>query len=168
LACDALGADRVYGVSNPSAYSSEHSKSDAADLAARTGLHFTTVPIAPAVDAFHQMLELDGIAAENLQARIRAVIWMAESNQHAPSIVLACGNKSELAVGYSTIYGDAVGGYAPIKDVPKTVGLEVGALAQRASRAAWRDPADSGKRDHQGAERRITARPEGHRLAAAV
>ncbi len=120
LACDALGADRVYGISNPSAYSSEHSKSDAAELAARTGLHFQTVPIAPAVDAFHQMLDLEGIAAENLQARIRAVIWMAESNQHPPSIVLACGNKSELAVGYSTIYGDAVGGYAPIKDVPKT------------------------------------------------
>jgi NAD+ synthase (glutamine-hydrolysing) len=120
LACDALGAERVYGISNPSAYSSEHSKSDAAELAARTGLNFTTVPIAPAIDAFHQMLDLDGIAAENLQARIRAVIWMAESNQHPPSIVLACGNKSELAVGYSTIYGDAVGGYAPIKDVPKT------------------------------------------------
>ena len=120
LACDALGADHVYGISNPSAYSSEHSKSDAAELAARTGLHFTTVPIAPAVDAFDQMLDIDGVAAENLQARIRAVIWMAESNQHPPSIVLACGNKSELAVGYSTIYGDAVGGYAPIKDVPKT------------------------------------------------
>src|SRR5215204_3880700 len=120
VACDALGADHVFGISNPSAYSSKHSKSDAAELAERTGLHFTTVPIAPAVDAFHQMLDLDGIAAENLQARIRAVIWMAESNQHPPSIVLACGNKSELAVGYSTIYGDAVGGYAPIKDVPKT------------------------------------------------
>ena len=120
LACDALGADHVYGISNPSAYSSEHSKSDATDLAERTGLHFMTVPISPAVDAFHQMLDLDGVAAENLQARIRAVIWMAESNQHPPSIVLACGNKSELAVGYSTIYGDAVGGYAPIKDVPKT------------------------------------------------
>jgi NAD+ synthase (glutamine-hydrolysing) len=120
LACDALGADHVYGISNPSAYSSEHSKSDAAELAARTGLHFMTVPIAPAVDAFQRMIDLDGIAAENLQARIRAVIWMAESNQHPPSIVLACGNKSELAVGYSTIYGDAVGGYAPIKDVPKT------------------------------------------------
>ena len=120
LACDALGADLVYGISNPSDYSSEHSKSDAAELAARTGLHFQTVPIAPAVDAFHRMLDLDGIAAENLQARVRAVIWMAESNQHPPSIVLACGNKSELAVGYSTIYGDAVGGYAPIKDVPKT------------------------------------------------
>ncbi len=120
LACDAIGAANVYGISNPSDYSSEHSKSDAADLAARTGLNFTTVPIAPVVNAFHDGLDIDGIAAENLQARIRGVIWMAESNQHGPSIVLACGNKSELAVGYSTIYGDAVGGFAPIKDIYKT------------------------------------------------
>jgi NAD+ synthase (glutamine-hydrolysing) len=120
LACDAIGAENVYGISNPSAYSSEHSRTDAAELAERTGLHFDTVAIAPVVDAFHGIVDIDGIAAENLQARIRAVIWMAESNQHGPSIVLACGNKSELAVGYSTIYGDAVGGFAPIKDVPKT------------------------------------------------
>jgi NAD+ synthase (glutamine-hydrolysing) len=120
LACDAIGANNVYGISNPSAYSSEHSRTDAAELAQRTGLNFCTVPIAPAVDAFASMLDIDGIAAENLQARIRGMIWMAESNQHGPSIVLACGNKSELAVGYSTIYGDAVGGFAPIKDVPKT------------------------------------------------
>jgi NAD+ synthase (glutamine-hydrolysing) len=120
LACDAIGAENVYGISNPSAYSSEHSRTDAAELAARTGLHFVTVPIGPAVDAFHSMIDIDGVAAENLQARIRAIVWMAESNQHGPSIVLACGNKSELAVGYSTIYGDAVGGFAPIKDVPKT------------------------------------------------
>ncbi|GAB3755351.1 NAD+ synthase [Microlunatus parietis] len=120
IASDAIGAANVYGISNPSAYSSEHSKTDAADLAQRLGLNFSTVPIAPAVDAFHSLIDIDGVAAENLQARIRAVIWMAESNQHNPSIVLACGNKSELAVGYSTIYGDAVGGFAPIKDVPKT------------------------------------------------
>jgi NAD+ synthase (glutamine-hydrolysing) len=120
LACDAIGADNVYGISNPSDFSSEHSRSDAADLAARTGLHFATVPIAPIVNAFHEGVDIDGIAAENLQARIRGVIWMAESNQHGPSIVLACGNKSELAVGYSTIYGDAVGGFAPIKDIYKT------------------------------------------------
>jgi NAD+ synthase (glutamine-hydrolysing) len=120
LACDAIGAANVYGISNPSSYSSEHSKTDARELAERTGLNFSTVPIAPVVDAFHQVIDIDGIAAENLQARIRGVIWMAESNQHGPSIVLACGNKSELAVGYSTIYGDAVGGFAPIKDVPKT------------------------------------------------
>ena len=120
LACDAIGAENVYGISNPSVYSTEHSKTDAADLAARTGLNFCTVPIGPAVDVMHSLIDIDGVAAENLQARMRAVVWMAESNQHPPSIVLACGNKSELAVGYSTIYGDAVGGFAPIKDVPKT------------------------------------------------
>jgi NAD+ synthase (glutamine-hydrolysing) len=120
LACDAIGAANVYGISNPSAYSSEHSKSDAAELAERTGLNFTTVPIASVVDAYDAVIDIDGVAAENLQARIRGVIWMAQSNQNGPSIVLACGNKSELAVGYSTIYGDAVGGFAPIKDVPKT------------------------------------------------
>lgn len=120
LACDALGPENVHGISNPSVWSSEHSRTDAAELARRTGLNFSTVEIAPMVEAFESRLELDGIAAENLQARIRAVIWMAQSNQHGPSIVLACGNKTELAVGYSTIYGDAVGGFAPIKDVPKT------------------------------------------------
>jgi NAD+ synthase (glutamine-hydrolysing) len=120
IACDALGADNVYGVSNPSDWSSEHSKSDAAELARRTGLHFDTVAIAPMFDAFTAALKVDGLAEENLQARIRAVVWMALSNQHG-HLVLACGNKSELATGYSTIYGDAVGGYAPIKDVPKTL-----------------------------------------------
>jgi NAD+ synthase (glutamine-hydrolysing) len=72
------------------------------------------------VDAFGSAVKVDGLAEENLQARIRAVVWMALSNQHG-HLVLACGNKSELATGYSTIYGDAVGGYAPIKDVPKTL-----------------------------------------------
>ena len=124
IACDAIGADNVYGVSNPSEWSSEHSKTDAADLAQRTGMHFDTVAIQEMVDSFMAGLELDGLAVENLQARIRAVIWMALSNQHG-HLVLACGNKSELAVGYSTIYGDAVGGYAPIKDVPKTLVWEL-------------------------------------------
>jgi NAD+ synthase (glutamine-hydrolysing) len=120
IACDALGSGNVYGVSNPSGWSSEHSKSDAAELANRTGLHLDTVPIAPMFEAFQKALDLDGLAEENLQARIRAVAWMGLSNQHG-HLVLACGNKSELATGYSTIYGDAVGGYAPIKDVPKTL-----------------------------------------------
>ena len=119
IACDAIGAENVFGVSNPSEYSSEHSKTDAADQAKRTGLNFDTVAIAPMVDAFQVSLGLDGLAAENLQARLRAVIWMGLSNQHG-HLVLACGNKSELAVGYSTIYGDAVGGFAPLKDVLKT------------------------------------------------
>ncbi|MDN5727603.1 MAG: NAD+ synthase, partial [Propionibacteriales bacterium] len=120
LACDALGAEHVHGISNPSEYSSEHSRSDARELADRTGLDYSTIPIKSMVDSFEAELDLDGVAAENLQARVRGVIWMAQSNQHGPSIVLANGNKSELAVGYSTIYGDAVGGYAPIKDVFKT------------------------------------------------
>ena len=118
IACDALGADRVYGVSLPSSYSSAHSRSDAADMAERTGLHFRTVPIAPMVESFLTSLGLTGLAEENLQARVRGVTLMGISNQEG-HLILATGNKSELSVGYSTIYGDAVGGFAPIKDVPK-------------------------------------------------
>jgi len=124
VAVDALGPERVFAVSNPSAWSSWHSRTDAAELAGRTGLTLTTVPIAGMVDAFQAEVEVDGLAEENLQARVRAVIWMALSNQHG-HLVLACGNKSELATGYSTIYGDAVGGYAPIKDIPKTLVWEL-------------------------------------------
>jgi NAD+ synthase (glutamine-hydrolysing) len=124
IACDALGAENVHGVSMPSSYSSGHSRSDAAELAERTGLHLTTVPIAAMVDAFHGRLELTGLAEENLQARVRGVTLMALSNQHG-HLVLATGNKTELAVGYSTLYGDSVGGYAPIKDVPKTLVWEL-------------------------------------------
>ena len=120
IAVDALGAENVHAVSMPSVYSSDHSRSDAADLAERTGLNFTTVPIRPMVTAFLDNVELTGLAEENLQARIRGMLLMGLSNQHG-HLVLATGNKSELAVGYSTIYGDAVGGYAPIKDVPKTL-----------------------------------------------
>ncbi len=120
LAVDALGADSVYGVSMPSSYSSEHSRSDASDMAARTGLHFTTEPIGDMVSVYVEQLKLTGLAEENIQARCRGMLLMALSNQHG-HLVLATGNKSELAVGYSTIYGDAVGGYAPIKDVLKTL-----------------------------------------------
>ena len=93
-------------------------------LPGRQGLNFDTVAIAPMFDAFQKPLGLTGLAEENLQARIRAVVWMGLSNQHG-HLVLACGNKSELATGYSTIYGDAVGGFAPIKDVPKTLVWEL-------------------------------------------
>ncbi len=120
IACDAVGAANVHGVSMPSAYSSEHSRSDADDLAARTGCQFRTVPIAPMVDAFQDGLKLSGLAEENLQARVRGVTLMGLSNAEG-HLVLATGNKSELAAGYSTIYGDAVGGFAPLKDVPKTM-----------------------------------------------
>ena len=124
LACDAIGPENVYGVSNPSAWSSEHSRTDVAELARRTRLHLQTIPIGPLVSAFLATVPVDGIAEENVQARIRAVLWMALSNQHG-HLVLACGNKSELATGYSTIYGDAVGGFAPLKDVPKTLVYEL-------------------------------------------
>lgn len=124
LATDALGPDRVFGVSNPSAWSTEHSKTDAQEQAERLGISLRTIPIAPIFDAYQDALSLDGVAEENLQARIRAVVWMGLSNQEG-HVVLACGNKSELAVGYSTIYGDAVGGYAPIKDLPKTLVWEL-------------------------------------------
>ena len=120
LACDALGAARVHGVALPSVYSSEHSLADAADLAERTGLHYRVIPIAPMVDAFDASLHLTGLAEENLQARVRGTTLMALSNAEG-HLVLATGNKTEVSVGYSTIYGDAVGGFAPIKDVPKTL-----------------------------------------------
>jgi NAD+ synthase (glutamine-hydrolysing) len=120
IACDAFGPERVFGTAMPSAYSSAHSVDDAYDLAARTGLSIRTVPIAPMVDSYQSMLALSGLAEENLQARVRGTTLMAISNSEG-HLVLATGNKSELSVGYSTIYGDAVGGFAPIKDVPKTL-----------------------------------------------
>ena len=119
LAVDALGAKRVNGVAMPSKYSSDHSISDAQAFADATGIHFRTVPIAPMVDAYMNNLVLKGIAEENLQARVRGTTLMGISNQEG-HLVLATGNKSELAVGYSTLYGDAVGGFAPIKDIYKT------------------------------------------------
>jgi NAD+ synthase (glutamine-hydrolysing) len=97
---------------------------DAADLARRIGADHRVVPIAPMVDAFQAHLGLDGIAAENLQARVRGVTVMAVSNQEG-HLALATGNKSELAVGYSTVYGDAVGGYAPLKDIDKSLVWEL-------------------------------------------
>lgn len=120
IAVDALGPGQVHGVSLPSGHSSQHSRDDAVDLAERTGLNFSTHPIQPMVDAFHANLTLHGIAAENLQARVRGVILMALSNQDN-HLVLTTGNKSELSVGYSTLYGDSVGGFNPIKDVRKTM-----------------------------------------------
>ncbi|PPF85188.1 NAD+ synthase [Subtercola sp. Z020] len=118
LAADAIGASNVYGVSMPSRWSSDHSRSDADDLAERIGVHYETQAIADLVLPVESQLGLDGVAAENLQARIRGIILMGLSNQKG-HLVLTTGNKSELAVGYSTIYGDSVGGFAPLKDVPK-------------------------------------------------
>ena len=119
IAVDALGADKVFGIALPSKYSSEHSIADAEDLARRTGLNFRIIPIEPMVHEFVANLELTGLAEENVQARVRGTTLMGLSNQEG-HLVLATGNKSELAVGYSTLYGDAVGGFAPIKDIYKT------------------------------------------------
>jgi NAD+ synthase (glutamine-hydrolysing) len=119
IAIDALGAKCVNGVAMPSKYSSGHSVEDAQALADATGIHFRITPIAPMVDAYMANVVLKGLAEENLQARVRGTALMGISNQEG-HLVLATGNKSELAVGYSTLYGDAVGGFAPIKDIYKT------------------------------------------------
>ncbi|OIQ86888.1 glutamine-dependent NAD(+) synthetase [mine drainage metagenome] len=124
LALDALGADRVHAVSMPSVYSSQHSLDDAALLALNTGIHYRVVPIERMVGTFVEGLGLSGLAEENVQARVRGTTLMSLSNQEG-HLILAPGNKSELAVGYSTIYGDAVGGFAPIKDVFKTLVWEL-------------------------------------------
>jgi NAD+ synthase (glutamine-hydrolysing) len=133
IAIDAVGASNVYGVAMPSKYSSDHSIEDAQALADATGINFRIQSIAPMVEAFMENLNFTGVAEENLQARVRGTVLMGISNSEG-HIVLATGNKSELAVGYSTLYGDAVGGFAPIKDIYKT---DVWALANwRNSRAS--------------------------------
>ncbi|MFF0286072.1 NAD+ synthase [Streptomyces sp. NPDC005262] len=139
IACDALGAQNVYGISMPSKYSSDHSKGDAVELARRTGLNFRTVPIEPMFDAYMESLGLTGLAEENLQSRLRGTMLMAVSNQEG-QIVLAPGNKSELAVGYSTLYGDSVGAYGPIKDVYKTSIFRLAKWRNRAAEERGRTP----------------------------
>ncbi|MDN0194619.1 NAD+ synthase [Streptomyces sp. S.PNR 29] len=139
IACDALGAQNVYGVSMPSKYSSDHSRDDAAELARRTGLNYRTVAIEPMFDAYMGSLGLTGLAEENLQSRLRGTLLMAISNQEG-HIVLAPGNKSELAVGYSTLYGDSVGAYGPIKDVYKTSIFRLAEWRNRAARERGQTP----------------------------
>jgi NAD+ synthase (glutamine-hydrolysing) len=138
VAADAIGGENVVGVSMPSAYSSEHSKDDAADLAKRLGADYRVQPIGPMVDAFRGELEIEGVTEENLQARVRGVLLMAISNREG-HLVIAPGNKSELATGYATIYdAGSIGGFAPLKDVDKS---RVWALAR------WRNDraVDSGQ-----------------------
>ncbi len=124
IAADAIGPDRVHVVLLPSEYSSGHSVADAEDLVKRQGLRGRTVPIAPMVGAFDDQLDLTGLAGENLQARVRGMVLMSLSNAEG-HLVLTTGNKSELATGYSTLYGDSAGGFGPIKDVPKTLVWEL-------------------------------------------
>jgi NAD+ synthase (glutamine-hydrolysing) len=135
LAADALGPGAVRVLAMPSPYSSPESVEDAVDCAARLGIGIDTVPITNVFDAYRSALEpvFEGrdpdVTEENLQARIRGTYLMALSNKLG-SLVLATGNKSEYAVGYATLYGDMAGGFAPIKDVPKTLVYEL---------AAWRN-----------------------------
>lgn len=124
IACDALGPDRVHVIGMPSDWSSDHSVSDAEDLARRQGLQWQLIPIKAMVDAYCATVPLTGLALENLQARVRGTLLMALSNEHG-HLVLTTGNKSELATGFSTLYGDSAGGFAPIKDVPKTLVWEL-------------------------------------------
>lgn len=126
IAADAIGADKVAVFALPSRYSSDHSLSDAAHLATNVGLSMETLPIEAAHRALTETLgtslggELKGLTDENLQSRIRGLVLMAISNDTG-AIVLTTGNKSEMATGYSTLYGDSAGGFAVIKDVPKTL-----------------------------------------------
>jgi NAD+ synthase (glutamine-hydrolysing) len=120
IACDALGPERVHVVAMPSAWSSPGSVEDARQLAELQGLQWQLLPIEPMVEAYRSTTELTGLALENLQARVRGTLLMALSNQHG-HLVLTTGNKSELATGFSTLYGDSAGGFAPLKDVPKTL-----------------------------------------------
>ena len=126
IAADALGPEAVHGVSMPSRYTSDASNEDAAHLARTLGVHHTSVPIEPAYEAMLGMLAghfagtVAGLAEENIQSRLRGVVLMGLSNKFG-WLVLTTGNKSELAVGYSTLYGDTAGGFAVIKDVPKTL-----------------------------------------------
>lgn len=137
LAADALGPERVWGVSMPSRFSSQHSIDDAALLAATLGIRFDVVPIDGVVQAYLDALAglfegTDfGVAEENLQARVRGALLMGLSNKYGPMVV-ATGNKSEMAVGYATIYGDMIGGYAVLKDVFKTLAYDL---------ARWRNKA---------------------------
>jgi NAD+ synthase (glutamine-hydrolysing) len=141
LCADALGSARVHCVSMPSRFSSEGTRDDARAIAERLGCTFREIPIEDAVGAFHTALEVEsgsglaGLAAENLQARARAVILMALSNTYG-WLVVSTGNKSELAVGYSTLYGDMVGGFALLKDVFKT---DVYRLAEHLNERAERE-----------------------------
>jgi NAD+ synthase (glutamine-hydrolysing) len=136
LAADALGADRVLGVAMPGPYSSAGSVRDAKDLAKRLGIRYAEVPIGEVLDAYRATLgplvgmEGPSPTEENLQARIRGAILMALSNRFG-HLVLSTGNKSEIAVGYCTLYGDMAGGYALISDVPKTMIYELAAELNR-------------------------------------
>jgi NAD+ synthase (glutamine-hydrolysing) len=144
VACDALGSERVRAVMMPSRYTADISTHDAADMARRVGVRYDEIAIAPMMEAFRGALagEFEGLpedaTEENIQARIRGTLLMALSNKFG-SLVLTTGNKSEMAVGYCTLYGDMAGGFAVIKDIAKTLVYRLCHYRNAASRFAKRD-----------------------------
>jgi len=156
IAADALGPDAVHVVGLPGRWSSDHSIRDAQQLASRQGLHWSLLSIEPMVEAFEKSVELHGLAAENVQARVRGTTLMALSNEHG-HLVLTTGNKSELATGYTTLYGDSAGGFAPLKDVPKTL---VWALAR------WRNAQAEAGGENPPIPESTLAKPPSAELAA--
>jgi NAD+ synthase (glutamine-hydrolysing) len=137
LAVDALGPERVSLVVMPSPHSSDETQEDARQIARNLGTELIDIPIGTMMDGYAKALTggLDGLAAENIQARIRGNLMMALSNRDG-WLVLTTGNKSEMSVGYATLYGDMAGGFAVIKDVPKTLVYE---LVERRNQRAGRD-----------------------------
>ena len=168
IAVDALGADRVRTVMMPSPYTADISWIDARDMAERLHVRYDEISIVPMFEDFKKSLaaEFAGRAEdateENIQARIRGILLMALSNKFG-SIVLTTGNKSEMATGYCTLYGDMAGGFAVIKDVRQDAGLPARGVAQRAGRRS-----DSRTHHHAPAVRRASTRPEGPGQPAAL
>ena len=166
IACDAFGAERVRAVMMPFRYTSTMSQEDAAAEAALLGVQYDVVPIEPMYEATTaQLAELfagleEDVTEENIQARCRGLLLMAISNKTG-SMLLTTGNKSEMAVGYATLYGDMAGGFAPIKDCSKT-------LVYRLARYRNRCRGDTGARDYQATVGRTAARPERQRFAAGL
>ena len=160
--CDALGPDQVVGVSMPSRHSSQHSRDDAADLAKRTGLDYRVEPIQPMVDALPgQPVAVRRSRWRTCRPGCAGVILMALSNQEG-HLVLTTGNKSELAVGYSTLYGDSVGGFNPLKDVPKTLVWRLARWRNAEAARRGETAADPGELDRQAAQRRAAPGPARH------
>jgi NAD+ synthase (glutamine-hydrolysing) len=159
IAADALGGDHVHVVGMPSRYSSQGSIDDAEQLARRQGLHWMVFPIGAVVDAYEKTFAdvggLHGVAEENLQSRIRGTAWMALANEHG-HLMLTGGNKSELATGFATLYGDTAGGFGPIKDVPKTLVWEL---------ARWRNAFAEGRGEQPPIPEQIIDKPPSAELA---
>ena len=163
LATDALGAECVRGLAMPSPYSSPESVEDAVAVGERLGIRVDTVEIAKTFDAHRRALrplfkgKKPDVTEENLQARDRGTLLMAVSNKIG-SLVLATGNKSEYAVGYATLYGDMAGGFAPIKDVPKTLVYELCTWRNAEAQALGEEPPNPGAGDDEGSLRRAATR----------